>query len=115
MSARKAEEDVLIAYCWNTQPTLDSRLLLATADEIADNMDQGYVLFAHLDEEKLEAQIDLVSDMAFQMAYPLLGYGTGNLTRALNRQMDYAIVITERNGDKAVARTPEGEKEMKFS
>jgi len=29
--------------------------------------------------------------------------------------MDYAIVITERNGDKAVARTPEGEKEMKFS
>jgi len=115
MSARKAEEDVLIAYCWNTQPTLDSRLLLATADEIADNIDQGYVLFAHLDEEKLEAQSDLVSDMAFQMAYPLLGYGTGNLTRALNRQMDYAIVITERNGDKAVARTPEGEKEMKFS
>jgi hypothetical protein len=115
MSARKAEEDVLIAYCWNTQPTLDSRLLLATADEIADNIDQGYVLFAHLDEDKLSTQSDLVSDMAFQMAYPLLGYGTGNLTRALNRQMDYAIVITERNGDKAVARTSEGEKEMKFS
>jgi len=115
MSARKAKEDVWIAYCWNTQPTLSSGLLLADPEQIAEDIDQGYILFAHLDEEKLEAQSDLVSDMAFHMAFPLLGYGAGNISRALTRQMDYAIVVTERNGDKAVVRTPEGEKEMSFA
>lgn len=114
MSARKAEEDVLIAYCWNAQPTLSSGLLLATADEIAENIDQGYVLFAHLDEDKLSAQSETVSQLAYKMAYPVLGYDAGAIRRAVSRQMDYAIVVTEKKGDRAVVRTPEGEKEMSF-
>jgi len=115
MSARKAKEDVWIAYCWNTQPTLSSGLLLAAPDEIAEEINQGHILYAHLDEDKLSTQSEVVSQMAYKMAFPLLGYDAGSLRRAVSRQMDYAIVVTEKKGDKAVVRTPEGEKEMSFA
>lgn len=114
MAARKADDDVKIMYCWNTDPTYRSRLLLGTEQDLIDNINDGCILYAHLDDEKFETQTDLSGDVIFQLAMPI-GLDAWSLNSAMNKQTDYAIVVTGMRNGKALAQTPEGEKEMEFS
>lgn len=96
------EEDVQRGYCWNTRQTLNCRRnLLTTPKEIAEIIDQGRILYAHFDKDKFNAK-------------NLKKWGFGKVAKAKNKRIDCAVVITDRKGDKIIARTPKGEKEIEF-
>lgn len=83
-------------------------VIFCTAEEL-EAASKGSILYVHIDEDQVEAESTLLSEMASSTVRAVLGYNIYGVKSAVAGQMDAAIVVKD-----GVVETEMGEKLVDF-
>lgn len=83
-------------------------VIFCTAEEL-EAASKGSILYVHIDEDQVEAESTLLSEMASSTVRSILGYNIYGVKSAVAGQMDTAIVVKD-----GVVETEKGEKSVDF-
>ena len=83
-------------------------VIFCTAEEL-EAASKGSILYVHIDEDQVEAESTLLSEMASSTVRAVLGYNIYGVKSAVAGQMDAAIVVKD-----GVVETEKGEKSVDF-
>lgn len=83
-------------------------VIFCTAEEL-EAASKGSILYVHIDEDQVEAESTLLSEMASSTVRAVLGYNIYGVKSAVAGQMDAAIVVKD-----GIVETEKGEKSVDF-